>query len=237
MLSSPFPTRFKGIDPVRAPRVISYQPFPTALSMFSPLIQARGLLIGRSEDSWHRGSLLLDCSSSRKPSGSYPRKRRSANELIDCTFSTRYRRLLTIAHRIKGTPRLGDPRQISSCLPNRHSSFLCPSSPIPCASYNTRYLSRIVRGIIFNRVIINPVYYYPTLFSESSIRTFKKEYSNYYKIEGRPVENFHDKNKITRRINVTRLHINGRHDNLVFISLFPREMCSKAVTWNGKTSK
>lgn len=160
MLSSPFPTRFKGIDPVRAPRVISYQPFPTALSMFSPLIQARGLLIGRSEDSWHRGSLLLDCSSSRKPSGSYPRKRRSANELIDCTFSTRYRRLLTIAHRIK----------------------------------------------------------------ESSIRTFKKEYSNYYKIEGRPVENFHDKNKITRRINVTRLHINGRHDNLVFI--ISQERCA-----------
>lgn len=51
------------------------------------------------------------------------------------------------------------------------------------------------------------------------------------------MENFRDKNKITRGIKIIRLHINGRHDNLVFISLFPREMCSKAVTWNGKTSK
>ena len=67
------------------------------------------LLIDRSEDSWHRGSLLVDCSSSRKRSGSYPRKEDQPTNLLivlsnsfpslslSLSLSVQ-QRLLTIAH-------------------------------------------------------------------------------------------------------------------------------------------
>lgn len=49
----------------------------------------------------------------------------------------------------------------------------------------------------------------------SRVQMFKKGYSDYLKIEWNPVENFRNKNKITRRINI--IHLNGQHNNLLFI--------------------